>query len=555
MIRRRGWLLAVILSAGCDGCPGEPDPELDPGDCWLELGDLADATAVGWYNDQLVAGLGTGQLGCWNPTTSPYNGSWTLTQLTPDPIGWVSTQTHNQPGLGDVMVATEREIWRGTCGGPWLPTAQWPNSNLSLGGRAVVDLDNADASVALIFDTGEVWSSDDAGVTWARIADLATFNASQPETIEVEHSGAVAVTTGLGVSRWDGVTWTSLGAPATGRVERTGTDALLVFQGQDLFRRPTGLTSTFTQTCCATVQSSTLTSSAVDTAFGQNDLFLGTVGTGVILSIDAGLSWERYPSGYPMSGLGAPASIRSVDLDDRGLPTLATASGVFLDHSDPPGSPCRKPGRYGNPDDDGGDGPIDDPTLRLAVWDDGTTAPLGCDLRADCCAELGVCDAFGPDGTPTLADQEAELSGTIEIVHALGVDVVPVIGWIRWSAPRCDAGEGTCPWYLEGLDLQADKVAGGAGPVWYQLDDVNGWLNAPVLGGWRVDTGELRVPGADLWFDLSAAGGATSVSGDTGPLALGQPIDGYLTGGFRDGRPWLRASRAVSGVTVNLALD
>ncbi|MEQ1504432.1 MAG: hypothetical protein ABMB14_19480, partial [Myxococcota bacterium] len=188
-------------------------------------------------------------------------------------------------------------------------------------------------------------------------------------------------------------------------------------------------------------------------------------------------------------------------------------------------------------------------------WDDGAVAPLGCDRHGDCCAELGVCDALGPDGTPTVADQEAELSGTIEIVHPLGVDVVPVIGWVRWSAPPCDVRGGSCPWYLEALDLQADKVAGGAGPVWYRLDDVSGGLNGPVLGGWRVDTGELRVPGADLWLDLVAGGSASSLGDDTGPLELGQPLDGYLTGGFRDGRPWLRASRTASGVTVTLTLD
>ncbi|MEQ1505489.1 MAG: hypothetical protein ABMB14_24870, partial [Myxococcota bacterium] len=367
---RRVSLLAVLLSAGCP----DPDPELDPGNCWLELGDLKDVTAVGWYGHRLVAGLAGGQIGCWTETTSLYTGSWTLTQLSPDAIRWVSTQTDGQTTLGDVMVATEHEIWRGTCGGPWLPTAQWPNGNLSLNGATIVDFDNADEHVALILGTDEVWSSADAGVNWARIADSSTFSNSAPTSIEVEATGAVAVTTGLGVSRWDGSVWTSLGNPASGAVERTTTDGLLVFAGANLVHRPAGGAG-FSQTCCATIQSSTLTDSAVDAALGPNDVFVGTTGTGVILSPDAGLTWERYPGAYPTSGLGSPRSIQSIDLDYRGLPTVATPNGVFADHSDPPGSPCRKPGRYADPSDDGGVGPIDDPTLRLAVWDDGAVAP------------------------------------------------------------------------------------------------------------------------------------------------------------------------------------
>ncbi|MEQ1570449.1 MAG: hypothetical protein ABMA64_32750 [Myxococcota bacterium] len=540
------WLssLSLILTA----CP--PDPVEDPGNCWVPLGDMKSVSVLGWTRGALSAGTTAGEVACWNGTT------WTPSSVASAPIRWMTSTPAASTAMPDVIVATDTELYRGTCATGWTPHGSWSGNLGSVySGSGILDLVNHEQRVAFVTANHELLLSMDAGMTWAVIAD--TFTMALPggaNHVTILADGTVMASNAGATATFDGSTWTASFAinPGDGVMGWTPLDHVVMLRpgGAPTVNRTTDAGASWTQPCCATFNSSTpisVTSDEPDPQGSLHVMFVGTASSGVALSNDDGASWERYPGQFPVSGLGNPVpAVVSVDIDPSGLPTLGTSKGVYRDNSSNPTSPCRKPRRLAS-------GPVDDPRLLEAVWSDGATAPLGCDLDVDCCAELGVCDALAAGSDGGLAEHEVVVAGTVEVAHWFGVDTFEVAGTARWSAPSCDNADGSCPMFLEALDLDAAGVKAG-GETWVSLEGLTASLHQPALGAWRPQTGELLIPGERLVLDLDAAASATWLGGE-GPLELTQHPDGFVGGAVTDRGLSLVATHERLGVVVTLRLE
>jgi hypothetical protein len=140
------------------------------------------------------------------------------------------------------------------------------------------------------------------------------------------------------------------------------------------------------------------------------------------------------------------------------------------------------------------------------------TRPLACSLSGNCC------DAFGPAvcsnlalGTSAAAAAEhiTGIAGTV--TFASGVAGVPpvvasVTGTVRSSSRSCNNSAGTCPLYLEDLQLQIPGDVRGIlfNGVRYDLSSLSARIDGPALGVADVRTRAAKLLGDRVSLRIAA---------------------------------------------------
>ncbi|MBX2798399.1 MAG: hypothetical protein KTR31_12035 [Myxococcales bacterium] len=197
--------------------------------------------------------------------------------------------------------------------------------------------------------------------------------------------------------------------------------------------------------------------------------------------------------------------------------------------------------------------PVGDPTMILQ-WPGGSSLPLDCDLNEDCCVSLGVCDELFAqvEGSRPESRTEVSLTGTLTIDHPLGSTQGEVSGVARFTADGCSNRAGSCPMYLGALSLHVERMSEEILGVTYTLVDVNADLQAPVMGAWQPDTGEIWIPADAVPLELRTTNLSASDGSVDERFELQERTDDGLVGSFVDGVLTLSATRAVEGSTLRL---
>ncbi len=128
--------------------------------------------------------------------------------------------------------------------------------------------------------------------------------------------------------------------------------------------------------------------------------------------------------------------------------------------------------------------------------------PLACSLSSNCCEEFsrGVCNNlnFGSRAS-SAAEQTSFMTGSLTYADSADATpvVVPVSAMLRSSSRPCENSAGTCPFYLEDLQLSFPSYLEEVtiDGIEYELSDVSVALEAPTLGVLHQPSREVKLLG------------------------------------------------------------
>ena len=157
------------------------------------------------------------------------------------------------------------------------------------------------------------------------------------------------------------------------------------------------------------------------------------------------------------------------------------------------------------------------------VWspEDGgpDTRPLACSLSGNCCEDfgLGACSniRLGNRNVP-IAGKTTALTGTVTYTASKKAQprVIPVTGWIRTSSGSCNNSAGTCPMYLDDLQLdfpeRVDNVE--IDGQRYDLSAIDASMDSPTLGVLDTRTLSVKLLGDHLPLRISATAAVANTS-------------------------------------------